>query len=231
MIVMSLLSTAVAAAGVNYSPVKPTPIVVEVIETDHEAIRLRPGVGYFGWMRAPLGVHGDRITTHLIGLRYWFRRSLGLDFALGGNVEAGSGSTAFATAARASLPIAFVVEKHLVLFVAPAAGFTLAGRTVAGERAVSPITGLEQTPPNTRDNGLGVSFGLRVGAEIHFGFIGMQRLSLSGAIGIDAAYARLRTSAPGPSTTREPEPRAVESRATRFGLESALADLAVLYYF
>lgn len=224
-------SSVTSAADVNYSPVKTNPPPSEITETDHEAIRLRAGLGYFGWMRAPLGVHDDRVTAHLIGLRYWFRRSVGLDFALGGNVEAGSGSSAFAGAARVSLPIAFLVEKHITLFAAPAIGFAVAGRTIARDRAFSPITGLEQAVPDARDNGMRVSVGLRVGAEIHFGFVGIQRLALSGAIGLDGAYSRQRTSAAGPSTTREPEPRAVETRAQRFAVESALFDLAVLYYF
>jgi hypothetical protein len=219
----------VLASDVNYAPFTPAKTApVEVAVNDHEAIRLRPGLGYLGWSHAPLGT-GDSVFVPAVGLRYWFRQSVGFELGIGGNVRFGSGSMV-AVGARASLPIAAYVDKHVTIFVAPLIAFTQANQTIAGSRQISPITGLEQTPPDTKHAGTSFSGGLRLGAEVHLGFIGVQRLSLIGAIGLEGRYSRLKTSAPGPSTTREPVPVAAESRATHVQV-GLTADAGVVYYF
>jgi hypothetical protein len=209
-----------AATEVNYAPFTPAKPPVEITDTDHEAIRLRPGLGYFGQLD----------SVHMFGLRYWFRRSVGLDVALGGRGESGSERRSFAVAARVSLPLAYLTEKHITMFVAPSLGYTQGGETVIGQPAVSPITGLTQTPPDSHHTRTLVTAGARIGGELHFGFLGVQRLSLIGTFGIDAAYTREWNQAAGPSTTRDPVPRAVESRSN---VVRAATDwnAAVIYYF
>ncbi len=210
-----------AASEVNYAPfapAKPAPTVVT--DTDHEAIRLRAGVGYFGRLD----------DVHMLGVRTWFRRSVGLDVSLGGRGQTATERRSFAVAARVSLPIAYLVEKHLTMFVAPSVGYAQGGETLVGQTAVSPITGLAQTAPDGHRTRYLVTAGVRLGAELHCGFVGVQRLSLIGTFGLDAAFSREWRSEAGPSTTREPVPRAVESRSN--ALRAATEwNAAVVYYF
>lgn len=199
-----------------------------VPDTDHEAIRLRVGLGYFGRFDVPLGDPGRRALgdvqpTHLVGLRTWFRRRLGLDVAIGGAVHSGPPRT-FAWSLRASLPVALFVEKHLTLFVAPTLGYGQAVETVKGEAAINPITGLEATPPDARHTGLRVSAGLRVGAEVHFGFLGMQRLSLIGSVGLDASYLRAATSAAPAPTTKDPTPKATDTKSSEVAFRTTFSE-------
>lgn len=217
-------------AGAPASAAAPAPAddAEGVADTDHEAIRLRVGVGYFGRFDVPLGDPGRRALgdvqpTHLVGLRTWFRRRLGLDVALGGAVRSGPPRT-FAWSLRASLPVAVFVEKHLTLFVAPTLGYGQATETVKGEAAINPITGLEATPPDARHTGFRLSAGLRVGAEIHLGFLGMQRLSLLGAVGLDASYLRGATSAAPAPTTKDPNPRATDTRSSEVAVRTTFSE-------
>ncbi len=200
----------------------------EIADTDHEANRLRLGVGYFGRFDVPLGNPGSRAAgemqpTHQVGVRYWFRRRLAFEAAVGGSVQSGSPKT-LVWSVRIALPIAALVEKHLTLFVAPTAAYGQGTETVRGEKAVSPITGLEFTPPDAQHTGLRLSIGGRVGAELHLGFLGMQRLSFIGAVGLDANYVRGASNAAGPPTTKDPEPKAVDTKASRVSLRTTFSD-------
>ncbi len=231
-------STALAAAPTG-APATATPTSAapatepaetqgEIADTDHEANRLRVGAGYFGRFDVPLGNPGVRAAgpvqpTHQVGIRYWFRRKLALEFAVGGYVQSGSPKT-FAWSARFALPVALLIEKHLTLYLAPTVGYGQAAETVRGEKVVSPITGLERTPPDAQHTGLRVTAGARLGAELHFGFLGMQRLSLIAAVGLDASYVRGVSTAAGPATTKDPDPKAVETRATSLGVRTMFSD-------
>lgn len=200
----------------------------EIADTDHEANRLRIGAGYFGRFDVPLGnpgvrAAGDVQPTHQIGLRYWFRRRLAFEVALGGGVQSGSPKT-LAWSARFSLPVALFVEKHLTLFVAPTVAYGQGTETVKGDKTVSPITGLERTPPDAQHTGLRLSIGARLGAELHLGFLGMQRLSLIGAVGLDASYLRGVSSAAPAPTTKDPDPKAVDSRSSKVSLRTTFSD-------
>lgn len=230
-----LFASVAWADDVHYAPFKPSsakPTPAEITETDHEAIRLRAGLGYFGFVGAPLGKSGarDELRIHQLGARVWFRRNLGFDFALGGAVSTGSGPTTFGVAARASLPIALLVDKHVTVFTAPSLGYSLAGETIPSVAAVSPITGAARTPPDTHHRGMSFTLGAHVGAEVHFGFLGITRLALVGAIGLEARHARTQTNAAGPPTTLDPDPRATTTRSQRTSV-AVSGNFAIVYYF
>jgi len=213
-----------------------------VEQSDHDDVRLRPGVGYFGRFDAPLGHSAERTAhVHMLGVRFWFRRKVGLDAALGFDTNFGSGDASrFAFAARTSLPYALFISEHLTLFVAPTLAYAQGAESVPGQPGTSPITGLPRTPPATKYAGFRASLGGRIGAEVQFGFIAATRLALSASIGFDVDFARGTTRAAPPPTSRDPEPAVKDSTANRFGLRttpggdqlaSLLGNIAVVCYF
>jgi hypothetical protein len=214
---------------VNYAPFakQPEKAPVEVTDTDHEATRPRPGLGYFGRLDAPLGV-----PVHLVGMRVWFRRSVGLDASVGANVDTGDGPRRFAFGARVALPIALLVESHLTLFVAPTLAYAMTSETIEGTSSMNAITGLPYTPPDAHRRGHAFSGGARLGGELQLGAIGLARVALLASVGLDAHYVRGTTRAAGPPTTRDPEPRASETSSNRLAIETSfLTNLGVIFYF
>ncbi len=217
----------------------------EIEDTDHDEVRLRVGVGYLGRFDAPLGRAREAEPVHMLGIRFWFRRSVGLDVGLGagarfGNDDSATGPSAVALAARVSLPVALVVTKHLTLFVAPTVAFGWAGATVPGRTEISPITALPRTPPDARHQGTRLAVGARIGGELQLGFISAARLSLTGTVGLDADWRRGSTRAAAEPTTRDPEPQAVTSTSSQISIRTAFADdpwaavlgnVALLAYF
>lgn len=234
---VTLSSAMAAAADVNYAPFTapakpPPPPKDEAADSDHEAIRMRPGLGYFGRIDAPLARDIDAVPVHLVGMRVWFRRYVGLDVSVGGNVDTGDGPRTYAWGARVALPIALLIDSHVTLFVAPTLAYAHAIETVEGTRTTNPITGLPYTPPDATRRGIALSGGGRVGAEVQLGAIGLTRVSLLASIGLDAHYVRGSTRAAGPPSTREPEPRSATTSSNRFALDTSfLANLGAVFYF
>lgn len=230
------ISAASASASAESQPFVPwappppvAPKTVPVENTDHDEVRLRLGVGYFGRFDVPLGrAAATTAGAQMVGVRVWFRRVIGLDLSLGFRAavgkEDGEPASALAYAARASLPIALVITRHLTLFVAPTVGFGQGGETHPGRRQLNPITGVEWTPGETRHRGLRASVGGRVGGELHLGFIATSRLSLIGSIGVDVSYLRGDTSTPPAPTSRDPEPRATSSSSSTFAARTTISE-------
>ncbi|MBI2392638.1 MAG: hypothetical protein HYV09_23840 [Deltaproteobacteria bacterium] len=230
------LSMASAPARADTQPFVPwappppvAPKTVPVENTDHDEVRLRLGVGYFGRFDVPLGrSNATTAGAQMVGIRVWFRRVIGLDFALGFHARLGEeddeSASALAIAARASLPVALVITRHFTLFVAPTVGWGQGGETHPGRRQLNPITGVEWTPPETRHRGLRATVGGRVGGELHLGFIATSRLSLIGTIGVDVDYLRGTTSAPPTPTSRDPEPRATSSSSSAFAARTTISE-------
>jgi len=236
------VSLASAPARADTQPFVPwakttAPATVKTVpteETDHDEVRLRLGLGYFGRFDVPLGRTGESTAgAQMIGMRVWFRRMIGFDLALGLHTRLGTdsaGASSLAAAVRASLPVALVITKHLTLFVAPTVGYGQGGETEPGRTQYNPVTGLEWTPPETRRRGLRASVGGRIGGELHLGFIATSRLSLTGSIGLDLDYLRGTTSAAPTPTSRDPAPQAAESKASAFGTK-VLGNIAIIGYF
>lgn len=238
-------SPAVAAEPwVPWAPTAPAEAkVVRVEDTDHDDVRLRIGAGYFGRFDVPLGREGEAVAgAQMVGVRVWFRRSVGLDVAAGFHVRLGSkdSPSALSIAGRVSLPVALAITRHATFFLAPTIGYGQGGETSPGGRQLSPITGLEWEPPDTRRRGLRATVGGRLGAELHLGFIGVSRLSLTASVGLDFDLRRGTTSAPPSPTSRNPQPQAESSTRTAFvarttfsedALSAALGNVAVVAYF
>ncbi len=162
---------------------------------DHERYIGRFAVGYFGVSQLPIAAAGpnpngglaqDNVSAPVIGVRYWLTRMIGIDGGLGLGVSGGTaelvngGTTTsndhvskFGFALHGGVPIALAHGKHYTFLAIP-------------ELNVGFATGTIKTPnaPDVDLSGFRLDLGGRVGAEIHFGFIGIPELSLEGTVGL-----------------------------------------------
>jgi hypothetical protein len=148
-------------------------------------------VGYLGFTNVPYGYLQDPGNTYpsnqiarapVVGIRYWFSSSLGLDVGLGFTTTFGSNSLPNANGSTTStdanaptafvlhggLPIAFASAKHYVFELIPEMNVGYA----------------QQARTNGDMSGLHIDLGARVGTEIHFGFIGIPQLALQASVGL-----------------------------------------------
>jgi hypothetical protein len=193
------------AAAVVVEPAKR----VEDDTPDHERFVGHFAVGYFGISQLPIahenpgagGVVRDNVNAPIIGVRYWLKRDIGLDLGLGlgltgGSTEivsggAGGGSTTvdkkslFGLGIHGGVPLAFAHGRHYSFLVLPEATLGFTSGTLK-----SPANGAGVAAPDQDLSGFKLDVGARVGAEIHFGFIGIPELSLEGSVGL---FARRET--------------------------------------
>jgi hypothetical protein len=191
-----------------------TPIAARVEDDspDHERFVGHFAVGYFGISQIPIGTQpatdgGGTVTAPIIGVRYWLRRGLGIDAGIGLGFQGGgqtvttpaaNGQTttvftanngnAFAFALHAGVPIALAEGHHYVFEFVPEANFGFA-------------TGSVNATPDISLTGVRFDLGARIGAELHFGFIGVPELALQASVGLYLDYAGYSTSQGGTSTS------------------------------
>jgi len=160
---------------------------------DHDRFVGRFAVGYFGITQLPIGTQTgtngltrQTVNAPVIGARYWFQREIGIDAGIGFGLTSGSsdvtagGTTvstdapsAFGLAFHAGVPFALVHGQHYSFEAIPEAtvGFTSGTVKVPGAADID-------------RSGFRLDIGGRVGAEIHFGFIGVPELALEGSVGL-----------------------------------------------
>jgi hypothetical protein len=165
--------------------------------SDHEAVVGRIGVGYFGISQLPVGETGGTGVTEgtvnapVVGIRYWFQNHFGLDAGIGfgyltasqtttnnGTATAASAPSSWGFALHAGLPIALAYSKHFTFEAVPEITLGFAGGSLSSA-SVGPGSATSESV-----TGFLLDAGARVGAEIHFGFIGIPQLALEGSIGL-----------------------------------------------
>ncbi len=176
-------------------------------ESDHDRFVHHIGVTYFDIANLPIAAAGGgagTVSAPVGGVRYWLRRNLGLDLGIGigwasastTSVDAAGTSTSvdqpspFGVAVHAGLPLAFAYGKHYSFLVVPETTLGLTSETVKNIGA-----------PDTNLSGILYNVGARVGAEIHFGFIGIPQLALQGSLGLFLAYQQVKASQSGTSAS------------------------------
>lgn len=216
--------------------------------TDHALVVGHFGFGYFGQFDAALGAARSAGTTtalQLVGVRYWFSR-VRLDLALGlglgtGSVKRTAGDTTTSTddtsllalGVRVALPFALWVEKHYTVFLGPEIVFAHAGETVPFGGSTTPGS---TPPPDDTHKGDRFSLGVRAGAEIQFGFIGLPRLALDASLGLALDYTSVKstTAAPGvgaSQVTLEKSRFAVSTSTSHQPWNIFITNVAAVYYF
>jgi hypothetical protein len=166
----------------------------------------RLAVGYLGRDAVPIGSGNvapggpgiSFVNAPIIGVRYWIDQMLGLDIGLGFFTEGGSsefdpgggapsisddvaGRTAIAV--HAGIPLSLASDGHYSFQIVPELNLGYATQT-------QDIPGGELT-----NTGFGMDLGARVGAEIHFGFIGIPQLSLQGTVGARFEFVNVESQA------------------------------------
>lgn len=166
-------------------------------DSDHDAVVGRFAVGYLGRQTlnygAPAaGAGSGSVVAPIIGVRYWLSDMLGIDAGVGFSFLGGKSTLTDADDVRAAghqafllhagVPLNLADDGHFSFQVVPEANFGLVG---TGDLDGDPDDDLE-----VRLNGTFFNIGARAGAEIHFGFMGIPKLSLQGSVG---AYLQAET--------------------------------------
>ena len=200
----------------------------------HEAVVGRFGVGWLGTADVPVGPANQAgnapIPTPIIGLRYWLSSLLGID--------AGLGVFTTSNAVRTEQPMnnvtvegptrtAFILHAGVPLSLADVGNFSF---VVTPEMNVGIGTGKGNMGGMSQDlSGFLLEGGIRAGAEVFFGFIGIPQLSLEGSAGVFLSSSTGKVSSGGAST-----------RFSSFVLSSSSVsqpwdifrrDIAARYYF
>jgi hypothetical protein len=149
------------------------------------------------------------VTSPIIGIRYWLKRGIGIDAGIGigytnGGTTTVAGNTttsvsnpsAFGFALHGGVPFALAEGHHYVFEFVPESTLGFATGTVKGQPGAPGVGGAAGTVagPDTSLNGVRFDIGARIGAELHFGFIGVPELALQASIGVYLHYAQFSAS-------------------------------------
>lgn len=173
-------------------PPLPPPAVDAANQTDHERVIRAYGVGVLGSVRLD-NLGANSVTAPMLGLRYWMNEGMGLEFGVGVAHHSGTFSndiagqsnvddpTIWGLAGHAGVPLALFHDKHFTFLVMPEANFGFSTWREADDK---------NTVGDSGESGRAwlAEVGARAGAEIHFGFIGLPMLSLTGSVGAHVTY-------------------------------------------
>jgi hypothetical protein len=166
----------------------------------------------------------QNLNVPVIGIRYWISDLIGIDAGLGVAINSLSGSnppgdinrpssTAFLI--HGGVPLALASSGHFVFEVIPEMNLGFSSYSLTGGASGS---------------GLHFDIGARAGAEIHFGFIGLPKLSLQGTIGLAFALESSKsTAAGGGNTNRDEISFATSVQDNPWNIFTS--NVAALYYF
>ena len=218
---------------------------------DHNSLVGRVGVGYLGASQVVVGYDGSRaantMTLPTIGARYWIDESLGLDLGIGLALESGSSSKTppsesdgetvtvddpsfFAFMVHAGVPLALGTGKHYCFQIIPELNF---GYGSGSQDINNPYSG--EKMGSVSHSGMRLDAGVRAGAELHFGFMGVPELSLQGSVGLLFRMDSYKTKA----KSDEGDDLGTEKRSTTRLATTVndspwnifTANVAALYYF
>ena len=185
------------APAANESPAAPT----GPSDSDHASVVGRMAIGFMGISSIPIAtIDGSALgvgtlSAPTVGIRYWVSERMGVDLGLGfaytsESIETNNGTpdttvvgerSSFGFALRAGLPYVLHHRAHYKLLVAPR-------MTLGYASGSEPGLAFNQGVDDLTD-GLLFEVGAQVGAEIHFGFMGIPELSLQAGVGFDLSYA------------------------------------------
>jgi hypothetical protein len=250
---------AVTATGpaVTVAPRAEVPVTDET--PDHERFVRRFAVGYFGVTQLPIATgfgnvapapggngapqtavapQAGSVNAPIIGGRYWLQRNMGIDAGLGFGMSGGStenvnGNTTvdtdhtslFGFALHGGVPFALAYGRHYTFEVIPEATLGFTSGTIKGAPGVNGQPGT----PDTSLSGFRLDIGGRVGAEIHFGFMGIPELALQGSIGLYLRRESVKASAGGNSASDGTTTIATSVQSDPWAL--FVNNISALYYF
>jgi hypothetical protein len=174
--------------GITYFDIAALPIANPVPAAGTNAPVVGTGTG--------TPITSSTVSAPVVGVRYWLKPNLGIDVGMGlgiggGHLESVNGSATPSTDTKADkigtwgfalhggLPIALYHGRHYSFLAIP--GFTL-GLT-GGTFTPASGNGLPAAPAQDL-SGFLFDIGGQIGAEVHFGFIGIPELALQATVGL-----------------------------------------------
>jgi len=197
-------------------------------ESDHSKVVGHMGVGFFGRPTVVVvpGDPPDEVGAPSLGMRYWLSERLGLEAAVGVGWRTGSNDsgddppTRYGINLHAGVPLALAHFKHYKFLVIPEVDFSIGGGT----------------DPNAGAGGQDIDYssfaiqaGGRVGAEVHFGFIGVPQLSLQGTVGLHLRYERYTASVGNADASSSLFTLSTSTQAEPWNI--LIGNVAAIYYF
>ncbi len=223
--------------------------------TDHELVVGSIGIGYIGSYRVPLPIavpvgRGDQagmfpndsmnirqLLVPTLGVRKWFSKRRGFEAGVGLSLSAGDtsaelGSTTstvdkesvFAMSVHAGVPIMVLDTRHMAFLLVPEATLSLATSNISAEFE-------ENAPPDARMRGGAIDAGLRAGAEVHFGFMGLPRLTLQAGVALYVTAQWASATVSNQSLTDRSVSIGFGSAGNPWDIFSGVANLSARYYF
>jgi hypothetical protein len=170
----------------------------------------------------------------VVGIRYWLQRSLGLDVGAGVGWRTGSthvtdvtgmtsstdSNTPTGVAIHAGLPIAIMNSTHYSFLIIPETTFGFTSETFKAPAAM-----------DINLSGLRWDIGGRVGAEVHFGFIGVPQLALQGSLGLFFEYTQIKASLAGTSAEVSVNSTSLASTVGPNPWSIFTNNISAIYYF
>jgi hypothetical protein len=210
--------------------------------SDHDQVVGRLAVGYLGRRSMTVGAApvGAPFTADLdapvVGIRYWIDQMIGLDAGIGLLVTSGTfeQDNPAPPDVDGDLPNAtvFIIHAGVPLSLASADHFSF---QLVPEVNVGIGSGSEADGEITH-NGFQLDAGLRAGAEIQFGFMGIPQLSLQGSIGalfgVQSLKSDYDTPPGGPADTTFTQNQTVVTTTVGDNPWNIFtSNVAALYYF
>lgn len=237
-------------------------------DSDHDQVVGSLGIGYLGLRSmdvgcvASLGCNGagggatlpnagtQTVGAPVIGIRYWIDQTVGIDaglgMAIGGASLTNNAPPAgapngdvplpgfYAFIIHGGLPLALASSGHYSFQIVPEVNVGFGGWSL--DRPVPPAP----APPQQGWSGSGfhLDAGVRAGAEIHFGFIGLPKLALQGSVGL--LFALNNTSIKDKEAAAATPAGTYESKGSTTNFSTTVGDnpwnifttnVAALYYF
>lgn len=185
------------------APAKQAAVDDEV--SDHEKVVGHIGVGYLGLTTLPLAPGNGipaTVSAPIIGVRYWLAEKIGLDLGVGFGITTGSNEvvgggqttttdapSVVGAAVHGGVPLVFAHQKHYKFLLIPELNVGFAHATFTPN--VPPGAPAQ---PDESHSGFHLDVGARIGAEIHFGFIGIPSLALQATVGAFIRRDAIKTS-------------------------------------
>lgn len=223
--------------------------------TDHELVVGAIGLGYIGSYRVPLPMaipvgRGDQagmspndsmnirqLLVPALGVRKWFSKRRGFEAGLGLSLSAGGtsakfGSTTatvdkesiFAMSVHAGVPIMVLDTRHMAFLLVPEATLSFATSNISAEYT-------ENAPPDAKMRGGAIDAGVRAGAEVHFGFMGLPRLTLQAGVALYVTAQWASATVSNQSLTDTSVSIGFGSVGNPWDIFTGVANLSARYYF
>ena len=202
----------------------------------HDAAIGRLGVGWLGTADVPVGPANQAgnapLPTPVVGIRYWMNSLLGIDAGLGvfttssavrtespGNNLTTEGPSRTSFVLHAGIPLSLADVGNFSFVVTPELNVGIGTGGVKGVMGAA----------NTDLSGFLNEGGVRAGAEVFFGFIGIPQLSLEGSAGVFLSSQTGKVTSGGNSTRFSS--LVVSSSSVSQPWDIFRRDIAARYYF